>query len=95
MPSGLAFSTDVHNKNNCKDSSQATVNNMGMERGRMCKEPDDQSSGKAMAKIASKTAAASSTYRRDVYNSLQRRSMQQRIRDALRRDNGRCTGGTS
>ena len=32
MPSGLAFSTDVNNR---KDRYQATMNNMGMERGRM------------------------------------------------------------
>ena len=43
---------------------------MGMERGRMCKEPDDQSSGKAMAKIASKTAAAASTFPRGNENQL-------------------------
>ena len=36
------------------------MNNMGMERGRMRKEPDNQSSGKAMAKIVRKTAAAAS-----------------------------------
>ena len=64
MPSGLAFSTDVHNRYNRKDSNQATMNNKGMERGRMRKEPDNQSSGKATAKIDSKTAAAASTFRR-------------------------------
>ena len=45
---------------------------MGMERGRMRKEPDNQSSGKATAKIDSKTAAAASTFRRgndDPYDS--------------------------
>ena len=78
MPSGLAFSTDVYNPNNSKDSyhismrqggqasfaratkqlmptsrgCQATMNNIGMERGRIRKRPDNQSSGKAMAKIA-------------------------------------------
>ena len=36
---------------------------MGMERGHMRKEPDNQSTGKAMAKIARKAAAAS-TFRR-------------------------------
>ena len=50
------------------------MNNMGMERGRMRKEPDNQpeSSGKAAAKIARKTAAAASTFRRgdeDPYDS--------------------------
>ena len=35
-----------------------------MERGRMQKEPDNQSSGKATAKIDGKTAAAASTFRR-------------------------------
>ena len=72
MPSGLAFSTDVHHRNNSKDSHQATMNNMGMERGRMRKEPDIQSSGKAMAKIARTTAAAASTFRQgneDPYDS--------------------------
>ena len=37
---------------------------MGMERGRMRKESDNQASGKATAKIDRKTAAASSTFRR-------------------------------
>ena len=72
MPSGLAFSTDVYHRNNRKDRNQATMNNMGMERGRMRKEPDNQSSGKAIAKIDSKTAAAASTFRRgdeDPYDS--------------------------
>ena len=32
MPSGLAFSTDVYHRNNNKDSNQATMDNMGMER---------------------------------------------------------------
>ena len=41
------------------------MNNMGMERGCMRKEPDNQSSGKAASKIASRTAAAASTFRRD------------------------------
>ena len=48
------------------------MNNMGMERGRMRKEPDTQSSGKATAKIDRKTAAAASTFRRgdeDPYDS--------------------------
>ena len=50
------------------------MNNMGMERGRMQKEPVNQpeSSGKAAAKIARKTAAAASTFRRgkeDPYDS--------------------------
>ena len=65
MPSGLAFSTDVHNRNNSKASYQATMKNifyLGMECGRMHKEPDNQSSCKAMAKIACKTAAAASTF---------------------------------
>ena len=68
MPSGLAFSTDVYHRNNHKDRNQA----MGMERGRMRREPDNQSSGKATAKIDSKTAAAASTFRRgndDPYDS--------------------------
>ena len=58
MPSGLAFSTEVYYRNNRKDSSQATMNNMGMERGRTRKEPDNQSSDKATAnlKIDQKTA---------------------------------------
>ena len=64
MPSGLAFSTDVHHLNNSKDSNQATINNMGMERGRKQKERDNQSSGKATAKINRKTASAASTCRR-------------------------------
>ena len=68
MPSGLAFSTDVYHRNNHKDRNQA----MGMERGRMRREPDNQSSGKATAKINRKTAAAASTFRRcdeDPYDS--------------------------
>ena len=72
MPSALAFSTDAYHRNNRKDRNQATMNNMGMERGRMRKEPDNQSSGKAIAKIDSKTAAAASTFRRgndDPYDS--------------------------
>ena len=69
MPSGLAFSTDVYHRNNRKDRNQAAMNNMGMERGRMRKEPDNQSLpsdslGKATAKINRKTAAAASTFRR-------------------------------
>ena len=56
-----AFSKDVHHQNNRDDRFQATVNNMGIEHGRMRKEPDNQSSGKATAKIAGKTAAAAST----------------------------------
>ena len=40
------------------------MNNMGMERGRMRKESDNQASGKATAKIDRKTAAAASTFRR-------------------------------
>ena len=43
-----------------------------MERGRMRKEPDNQSSGKATAKFPRKTAAAASTIRRgndDPYDS--------------------------
>ena len=40
------------------------MNNMGMERGRLRKEPGNQSFGKATAKIDSKTAAAASTFRR-------------------------------
>ena len=46
---------------NRKNRNQATMNNMGMERGRMQKEPDNQSSGKATAEIDRKTAAAAST----------------------------------
>ena len=72
MPSGLAFSTDVLNRNNRKDRYQATMNNMDMERGRMRKEPDNQSSGKVMATLARKTAAAASAFRRgneDPYDS--------------------------
>ena len=49
------------------------MNNMGMERGRMRKEPDNQSDGlPAMAKIDRKIAAAASTFRRgneDPYDS--------------------------
>ena len=52
------YNQDVHHRNNSKDRNQATMNNMGMERGRMRKESDNQSSGKATAKIDSKTAAA-------------------------------------
>ena len=69
-PSGLAFSTDVHHRINRKDRNQTTMNNMGMERGRVREEPDIQSSGKATAKI--ETAAAASTFRRgneDPYDS--------------------------
>ena len=66
MPSGLAFPTDVYHRNNRKDSNEATLIYMGMERGRMLKEPDNQSSGKATAKINRKTAAAASTFRRAV-----------------------------
>ena len=47
MPSGLAFSSDVYHRNNSKDRNQATMNNMGMERGRMLKEPDNRSSREA------------------------------------------------
>ena len=46
--------------------------NMGMERGRMRKEPDNQSSGKATAKINRKTVAAAATFLRgnkDPYDS--------------------------
>ena len=66
------YNKDVHHRNNRRASNQATMNNMGMERGRMRKEPDNQSSGKATAKINSKTAAAASTFRRgdeDHYDS--------------------------
>ena len=49
--SGLAFSTDVHSRNNRKGRYQASMNNTGMQRGRMRKEPANQSSGKATAKI--------------------------------------------
>ena len=72
MPSGLAFSTDVHHLNNSKDSNQATINNMGMERGRKQKERDNQSSGKAIAKMDCKTAADASIFLRgneDPYDS--------------------------
>ena len=62
--SGLAFATDVYHRNKRKDSNQATMNNMGMERGRMRKEPDNSSSRKATAKIDRKTASAASTFRR-------------------------------
>ena len=64
MPSGLAFCTDVHHLSNRKDSNQAIMNNMGVQRGRMLKEPSNQSSGKATAKIARKSAAAASTFQR-------------------------------
>ena len=64
MPLGLASSKDVYHRNNNNDRYQTTMNKMGMERWRMRKEPDKQSSGKATAKIASKTAAAESTFRR-------------------------------
>ena len=40
------------------------MNNMGMERERILKEPDSQSSGRGTAKIDHKTAAAASTFRR-------------------------------
>ena len=56
---------------NSSESYQVTINMMGMERGRMRKELNNQSFWKAMAKIASKTAAAASTFRRgnqDPYN---------------------------
>ena len=72
MPSGLAFAMDVHHRTNRKDRNQATLNNMGMERGRMRKEPDNQSSNRATAKTDLKTAAAASTFRRgdeDPYDS--------------------------
>ena len=55
------YNKDVHHRNNRKDRNQATMNNMGMERGRMRKESDNQSSGKATAKIDSKTAAAAAS----------------------------------
>ena len=52
------------------------MNNMGMERGHMRKEQDNlnQSSGKAMAKIARKTAAVASVFlfklgNEDLYDS--------------------------
>ena len=38
------------------------MNIMGMEHGHMRKEPDNQSSSKATAKFARKTAAAASTF---------------------------------
>ena len=56
--SGLASSTDVNNRN---DSHQSPMNDLGMERGHMRNQPGNQSSGKAMAKLARKTAAAAST----------------------------------
>ena len=59
------YNKDVHHRNNSKDSNQATMNNMGMERRRMRKEPDNQSSDKATAKIDRKTDAAASTFLRD------------------------------
>ena len=40
------------------------MNNMGMEGGLVRNEPDNQSSGKASAKIVHKTAAAAFTFRR-------------------------------
>ena len=171
--------TDTRQLMDLPNSYQATMNNMGMEHGRMRKEPDDQSSGKATAKTARKTVAAASTFRLgnedpydidsdpgyhfphfeqdrlearldnpcaaptvehfdplwspgtipylpdmvnsrpwwhgwstaeevqidrqrgqcsghlDICNSLQRRSMQQRVRDTLRRDGGCGTAATS
>ena len=72
MPSGLAYFTDVYHRDSRKDRNQATMNNMGMERGRMRKEPDNQSSNRATAKTDLKTAAAASTFRRgdeDPYDS--------------------------
>ena len=52
IPAGEAeYNKDVHHRNNRKDCNQATMNNMGMERGRMRQEPDNQSSDKATAKI--------------------------------------------
>ena len=66
IPSGEAeYNKDVHHRNNSNDSYQATMNYMGMERGRMRKEPDNQSSCKATAKIDRKTAAAASTFLRE------------------------------
>ena len=81
MQSGLALSKDLHyptrnNSNDCHQALRTTtikqMNNMGMERGRMSKELDSQSSGQTTAKIAHKTAAAASTFRRgnnDPYDS--------------------------
>ena len=43
---------------------EAIMNNIGMERRRMLKELDNQSSCQATAKIARKTAAAASTFQR-------------------------------
>ena len=40
----------------------SAMNNMSMEHGRMRKEPDNQSSGKATAKIDGKTSAAAFTF---------------------------------
>ena len=45
MPSGLAFSMDLHHRNDRNASYQDSKNNIGMERGPMRKEPDKQSSG--------------------------------------------------
>ena len=64
MPLGLAFSKDVYHRNNNNDCYQATMNNMGMTSGRMTKEQANQSSGKATAKIACKTASAAITFQR-------------------------------
>ena len=62
-----------HNTNEPKAGEKpGYMNNIGMERGSMLKEPDNQSSGKATAKIDRKTAAAASTFRwgdEDPYDS--------------------------
>ena len=39
--SEIECNKDVHHRNNSNDHYQATMNNMGMEHGRMRKEPDD------------------------------------------------------
>ena len=66
LPLGLPSSKDVYHRNNSNDcyQAQATMNNMGMERRCMGKEPDNQSFGRATAKIARKTVAATSTFQR-------------------------------
>ena len=78
MPSGLALCTDVYHRNNLnrKDCNQANMNNMGMERGRMQKEPDNQF-GDFINKICTQVpnlsifrAIASSRSTYDIYKFL-------------------------
>ena len=52
---------DVHHRNSPSDRYQTTMNNICMERRRMRKVPDNQSSCNVTAKIASETAAAAAS----------------------------------